>query len=628
MTQFGELHGLEVKRYTVVFPTISYARLPVVRRAAFCPATDAGGEAADEACVALNRHLLVLGCSQTKRDAPGLLPAIERYDGSPYRVLRSFLRDREWPTSLSVAILSAKYGLVGGVTGIEDYDERMTPMRASEWAPQCAAALRNWADDHRSIHFSLGKDYLPAVMPAIEDGLNARAEIFDGPIGMKLSQIRGLLYQTRTRPRHQPELPEAGSGNMRYFLPDWDDLLDENFDFEADRFSGASREDRGDKHCCILMKPKRMSDGVLVSLAQHVTSKGPLRRIMGSESTSLAPRNLRSQFGLIANQSLFGDCGAFSYVNEDDPAISVEQAVALYQLHGFDFGASVDHIPIPVVVRNGVKRELTREERLARVRVTKKNAEHFIDLANRRNAGFRPVGTIQALDPAGYAKTARLYHELGYRHLALGGLVPLGDALVDEIVTKVMEVVAILRPRPWVHLFGIFRPKLQARFRQLKVDSFDSATYFRKAWLRSDQNYLSVDNRWYAALRVPMTADGRTRQKLEESGLDLKTLEDQEKRVMTLLCRYDRDEVGISEVLDAVLDYDERLTRASDVRSLRKTYERTLSDRPWRRCDCPFCKKAGIHVLIFRGANRNKRRGAHNTLMLYQARLTTTKTQV
>lgn len=557
-----------------------------------------------------------------KRDAPGLLPAIERYDGSPYRVLRSFLREREWPTNLSVAILSAKYGLVGGFTGIEDYDERMTPLRASGWAPQCGLALRNWAEDHGRIHFSLGKDYLPAVMPAIESGLTSRAQIFHGPIGMKLAQIRDLLHQTRARRRHQPKLPEPGTGSMSYFLPDWDDLLDENFDFNADRFSGASRQEREDKHCCVLMRPKRMSDGVLVSLAQHVTSKGPLRRIVGSESISLAPRNLRDQFGLDEDQSLFGDCGAFSYVNEDHPAISVEQAIALYQLHGFDFGASVDHIPMRTVIRQGVKCELSRRERLARVRITKKNAEEFINLANRRSVGFRPVGTIQALDPDGYAKTACLYHEFGYRHIALGGLVPLPDALVEQIVSRVMTVVATLRPRPWVHLFGVFRPKLQARFRQLKVDSFDSATYFRKAWLRSDQNYLACNGRWYAALRVPMTADGRTRQRLEECGLDIKTLERQERRVMQLLCCYDREEVGMQEVLDAVLSYDERLTRSSDMRSMREVYQRTLTDRPWRSCDCPFCRQAGIHVLIFRGANRNKRRGAHNTLMLYQMSLT------
>lgn len=565
----------------------------------------------------MSKQLLVLGCSQVKREAPGLLPAIDRYDGSPYRVLRSYLREREWPSNLSVAILSAKYGLVGGFTGIEDYDERMTPMKASEWAPKCLPTLSAWASEHTSFHFSLGKDYLPAVAAAIEHDLKGKAEVFEGPIGMKLSQIKGLLHQTGSPVRHRPALPEPGSGSVSYFLPDWDDLLDEHFDFEKDEFSGVSRQERGDRHCCILMKPKRMCDGVLVSLAQHVTSKGPLKRILGTDANSLAPKNLRNQFGLDRDQSLFGDCGAFSYVNDDEPAISVDQAIALYDLHGFDFGASVDHIPVPSVMRDGLKLELSKAQRLARINTTKENAEHFIELAQRRQVGFTPVGTIQALDPDGYAKTAGLYHQLGYRHLAIGGLVPLPDVLIEEIVVKVMAVVATLKPRPWVHLFGVFRPKLQAKFRELKIDSFDSASYFRKAWLRSDQNYLAQNGKWYAALRVPMTRDGRTRKRLEQSGLDLANLEAQESGVMKLLCQFDRDEVGVQEVLDAVIEYDECLTRSSDVRSLRATYEKTLSDRPWRGCDCPFCKQAGIHVLIFRGANRNKRRGAHNTLMLY-----------
>jgi len=567
----------------------------------------------------LNKQLLVLGCSQTKREAPGLLPAIDRYDGSSYRVLRNYLREREWPPNLSVAILSARYGLVGGITRIEGYDQRMTPSKALELAPQCAQTLGDWQEDHSSIHFSLGKDYLPAVAPAIEQQLRDKATVFEGPIGMKLSQIKELLERTDAPARRRPELPEPGSGKVSYFLPDWDDLLDENFDFEADEFSGASRQDRSDKHCSILMKPKRMCDGILVSLAQHMTSKGPLRRIMGTEASSLAPVNMRTQFGLGTDQSLFGDCGAFSYVNDEKPAISVEQAIALYELHGFDFGASVDHIPVRTIIREGAKLELSKSERLARVKITKKNAERFIELAKRRHVSFTPVGTIQALDAAGYAKAVQHYHQLGYRHLAIGGLAPLYDTVVEEIVAKVMAVVPTLKPRPWVHLFGVFRPRLQAKFRELKVDSFDSASYFRKAWLRSDQNYLAPNGRWYAALRVPMTSDGRTRKNLEQSGLDLASLEAQEARVIKLLCRFDRDQASVGEVLDAVIEYDVRLTRTSDTRSMRSAYERTLKERPWRTCDCPFCKRAGIHVLIFRGTNRNKRRGAHNTLMLYRS---------
>ena len=73
----------------------------------------------------MNRHLVVLGCSATKLDSEGLLPAIARYDGPSYRVLNNYLRDVQWPTSLSVGILSAEHGLIGGLTHIENYDRRM-----------------------------------------------------------------------------------------------------------------------------------------------------------------------------------------------------------------------------------------------------------------------------------------------------------------------------------------------------------------------------------------------------------------------------------------------------------------------------------------------------------------------
>lgn len=567
----------------------------------------------------MSKQLLVLGCSQTKRDAPGLLPAIDRYDGASYRVLKNFLRSHRWPADLSVAVLSARYGLVGGFTGIEDYDLRMTVDRANELSTDCHTQIKEWSRNHSSIHFSLGKDYLPAVNSALDSGLEIRTEVFKGPIGMKLHQIKNLLEKTDTQEKHNPELPQPGSGSFTYFLPDWDDLLDDKFDFETDTFSGKTPADRGDKHCSVLMKPKRMHDGILVSLAQHVTPKGALRRIMGTEDYSLAPKNLRTQFGLENNQSLFGDCGAFSYVNEIEPSITVEQAVALYDLHGFDFGASVDHIPVTQVVRNGVPVALSRGEQFARVRKTKENAEFFIVAAKKRNVSFRPVGTVQALEPEGYAETARFYYDLGYRHIALGGLVPQTDANIEKIVRAVMSVVAKLHPRPWIHLFGVFRPKLQELFKTLKVDSFDSATYFRKAWLRSDQNYLATNGKWYAAIRVPMTKDPRTRKRLESAKTHLHRLEIQEAAVMKLLMQYGRNEVSLNEVLDAVIGYDEQLTRSSEVASLRDKYRRTLTDRPWELCSCTFCAEIGIHMLIFRGANRNKRRGTHNTLMLYDS---------
>jgi queuine/archaeosine tRNA-ribosyltransferase len=50
--------------------------------------------------------------TQRKRPEQGLLPAIERYDGVHFRVLRKAKREGYWPRNLEVLIVSAKYGLL------------------------------------------------------------------------------------------------------------------------------------------------------------------------------------------------------------------------------------------------------------------------------------------------------------------------------------------------------------------------------------------------------------------------------------------------------------------------------------------------------------------------------------
>jgi hypothetical protein len=564
------------------------------------------------------RQLLVLGCSKVKRDVRGDLPAIERYDGSAYRVLRKFLREHEWPEQLSVAVLSAKYGLVGGMTGIEDYDWRMSPSRAAELAPECERTLQTWRGSHDSVFIALGKDYLPALKGSmVRDSQHAITE-FAGPIGEKLGQIRRFLASSQSTARLARVIPEPGRGRLSYFLPDWDDLLDGDFDFRNDAYSSPLKSDRGEKHCSVLMKPDRISDGILVSLAQHETSKGALRKLRGTEASALRPERLRDRFGLGDDQMLFGDCGAFSYVNEPEPAISVEKAVSLYELHGFDFGASVDHIPVQSIVKNGARSQLSLADRRRRVKLTEQNALAFLDIAKSRKVRFTPIATVQALTPKGYARLVAKYHSVGYRFLALGGLVPLTDSQIQMIVVEVMKTVATLTPRPWIHLFGVYRPNLQTLFQSSGVDSFDSATYFRKAWLRSDQNYLAPNGVWYAAIRVPMTNDPRTRIRLEQEGIDVKLVAREERKVLQLLYEYEARTVTLKKTLAAILAYDVKLLRAEGIYNLEESYRRTLEDRPWTMCSCTFCRSAGINMLIFRGANRNKRRGAHNTLMLYK----------
>lgn len=49
----------------------------------------------------------------------------------------------------------------------------------------------------------------------------------------------------------------------------------------------------------------------------------------------------------------------------------------------------------------------------------------------------------------------------------------------------------------------------------------------------------------------------------------------------------------------------------------RKGYAELLRERPWRECTCPICEAHGIEVAIWRGNNRNRRRGFHNIYRFY-----------
>jgi hypothetical protein len=50
----------------------------------------------------------------------------------------------------------------------------------------------------------------------------------------------------------------------------------------------------------------------------------------------------------------------------------------------------------------------------------------------------------------------------------------------------------------------------------------------------------------------------------------------------------------------------------------RERIARTLEARPWQACGCAICARWGVDVVIFRGNDRNRRRGLHNTYVFYQ----------
>jgi hypothetical protein len=76
-------------------------------------------------------------------------------------------------------------------------------------------------------------------------------------------------------------------------------------------------------------------------------------------------------------------------------------------------------------------------------------------------------------------------------------------------------------------------------------------------------------------------------------------------------------DVGLFKHVWTVLK-DYATSEEIDDGNLIESYRETLQVRPWENCDCPICEDLGIEVAIFRGNNRNRRRGFHNTYRFYQ----------
>ena len=143
-------------------------------------------------------RLLILSCSQRKRTDQILLPALERYDGPVFRMVRKFLR--VCPTKEchpEVYILSARFGLIPAHQPISYYDCRMTLQQASIFQPQVLDHLRYILQNkqYKELFISVGKDYAAALAgyeQLIPSHIHVTVPI--GPRGRKQAELYDWLY--------------------------------------------------------------------------------------------------------------------------------------------------------------------------------------------------------------------------------------------------------------------------------------------------------------------------------------------------------------------------------------------------------------------------------------------------
>ena len=412
---------------------------------------------------------------------------------------------------------------------------------------------------------------------------------------------------------------------MKYFIPDWEDRLDPDFDFINDEYSAGHKANpyQHDVYAHHIFE-RPPYDGVLFSLSIFqskisLTNDGDGYQIRGK-------RNIHSYLKLPSASSVLtvmGDCGAFGYVSEEvpPPFYDVQNVANLYEGLGFDYGVSVDHIVVNYIfVRDKktdskVKKELTSAQKKQRLRITLDNAQQFYDYRREQNFSFRPIGSAQGYDLKTYVKSVDNLVSMGYDYIGVGGLVQYRSPFILEILEAIQPVIKGKR----IHLFGVLRPDYLERFQRLGVASIDSASFLRKAWLRAGKNYLAPDGNWYTAIRVPQSSNRRVIDNAIRNGYSEQQLKKLEQESLKLLIEYDAGIASLDDTLNTVLEYDQLLLRSgNDGKNLRQKYERTLLDSPWKSCQCEICKKLGIQVIIFRGSNRNKRRGFHNTWVFYQ----------
>lgn len=385
----------------------------------------------------------------------------------------------------------------------------------------------------------------------------------------------------------------AQQTRLRYFIPEWDDLVDPDYDFLRDRHSHG-RGHWSNHVYAHQLYPEPNYDGILISRLVAEQSRDKRERInqLGVHRFLRVPPEF----------PIMGDCGAFGYIDQETPPYETGEILDYYSRLGFDYGVSIDHLIVAS----------TESRRRQRYDLTIQNAADFLGGHRKRRLAWEPIGAVQGWDGASYAAAARKYVKMGYRYLGLGGLVRSGTAQILEIVQAVHDVIPT---ETRVHLFGLARFDAIRAFADLGVTSLDSASALRRAWLGSELNYLTPGG-WYSAIRVPQS-DGCFRAKRlmdrgERSAAQLRRLEAE---CLAGLRRLNAVRLSTA-LLDRLAEYDTLL--AGPRPGTRDRIRRTLEDRPWEKCGCAICARWGIEVAIFRGNNRNRRRGFHNTHVFYR----------
>jgi hypothetical protein len=402
---------------------------------------------------------------------------------------------------------------------------------------------------------------------------------------------------------------------MKFFFPDSQDLVDPSFDFGTEERSVSRIRHRDDEYAHEVFASPPF-DGLLVS-------KGVVDGFSETGSRySIAQRHrlIRDgapRFFRVPPDRPFpimGDCGAFAYVRERTPPYSVEEVLQFYLDCQFDLGISVDHV---ILAYNEHWDHLLpgidiREELRVRQETTLELAEQFLLSHREAKLRFVPLGVCQGWSPRSYAESVRRLQSMGYTYIAVGGLVPLKT---KDILACLREINSVRRPLTRLHLLGVTRTDRVDSFAAFGVVSFDSTSPLRQAFKDDRDNYYTLD-RAYTAIRIPQVeGNPRLQRRIRAGQVSHDAARSLEQECLATFKAFDSGATSLEHLLDILHQYEELYDPGGD---RREVYREVLEAEAWKHCPCEVCRALGYHVIVFRGAERNRRRGFHNTWVFYR----------
>ena len=201
---------------------------------------------------------------------------------------------------------------------------------------------------------------------------------------------------------------------------------------------------------------------------------------------------------------------------------------------------------------------------------------------------------------------------------------------VSKLRKKIFVALAAIREAvptsTRLHILGFAKAEDFDSFHSFDIASFDTTSPLIRAFKDAKQNYYlpgeGLGLRYFTSIRVPQALENpRLQRSVKRGHFRAEDLVAMESAALSSLRAFDRGEADLDETLHNILVYSAPLAEEKPYEdchdSVRMTclavrYRATLEAKPWKQCSCVICEHAAVDVIIFRGSNRNKRRGIHN----------------